>query len=749
MEKGRAGKRKISAKKQEEEEKLAEKQRLEEERLAEKQRWEEEKEKRRQEKLKKRAERKQKRKEADAREKKRQEEERLARELEEQQKQYVLEQQQKEKELAAKRALEEKQRQEEEGKRKKEERRMKKEAEKKLAEQREKEYRYFDPEKIENSLYFSEENRNKGKKYFDNGKTTVEFMRQGYRGYDENLYGECKVSISGVRGLRDQVSVRLLFSKEQIEQSVCDCSECYGFRYYSEPSECKYTYAAMCALKDYLYKYNLGDATSRTGMEFLQRFQKKHIEDVRSVVEIQEQQLRLEPRVTLNYDELSLSFRVGHNKLFVIKDLRAFVQQIEKSETVTYGSKTQLNHAIGNFDEQAQKWISYIKRVVEEENATWRRIAFYTWHEISEKIPSIELSGWRLDRFFEIGRTDTVSLEDKSEAKKVKAELAFGEGLPTINMHIQPYQTGKKFDGIKVEVVATKIWEGYTRSYYMDNYTLYRMGEEEYAAIAPLIHTAPGELYSFVIGRNSLAEFYYDVLPSIEEYVDITEENSDLIQEYLLPDVTFSFYLDAVDDNISCKIKAQYGEREYFITDPRFHNKPVDMYRQTGKEKEISYLAQQFFSYYDPQLDLFHCNAEEDLVFQAMQSAVEQLEQLGTVYCTNAFKNLNVIRKVKVSVGVSVSGNLLNLDIETEDVSRQDLLDALQHYQPNKKYYRLKSGTFLNMQDESLRMLGELMDSMHLSPKEFAKGIGKEKNCILYHNRCHIKGTADPFGKSF
>lgn len=715
-------KEKLAQEKRLEEEKLAKEKRLEEEKLAEKQRWEEEKEKRRQEKLKKRAERKQKRKEADAREKERQEQARLAKELEEQQKKDAMEQQKREKELAAKKELEERQRLEEERKRRKEERRMKKEEEKKLAEQREKEYHYFDTEQIEYSLDFSEEDRKKGKQYFENGKTTVEYMHEGYTQYGDNLYGECKVSINGVRGQRAPVTVRLLFAKEHIERADCDCPECYGYNYFSRMSECKYTYAALCAMKEYLYTYNIGDATSRAGMEFLQRFQKKHIGDIRSSVEMQEQQLRLEPRVILDYDELSLSFRVGHDKMFVVKDLIAFVQQIDNSETVTYGSKTKLNHAIGNFDEQAQKWISYIKRVVEEENATRMRIELYAWRDTSDKFPSIELSGWRLDRFFEIGRTESISFEDRTGPKKVKAELTFGEGLPTINMHIQPHQTGKRFDGIAVNVMATMIWEGYTYSYYIKDNTLYRMGEEEFAALAPLINSDSDEEYSFVIGRNSLSEFYYDIIPSIEEYVDITEVNSELIQQYLLPDAAFSFYLDAADENITCKIKAQYGEREYYITDPRFHSQPVDMHRQIVKEQEISYLVQQLFPYYDPQLDVLHCNADEDLVFQAMQSAVEQLEELGTVYCTNAFKNQNIIRKMKVSVGVSVSGNLLNLDIETEDVSRQDLLDALQHYQPNKKYYRLKSGTFLNMQDESLRMLGELMDSMHLSPKEFAKG---------------------------
>ena len=96
--------------------------------------------------------------------------------------------------------------------------------------------------------------------------------------------------------------------------------------------------------------------------------------------------------------------------------------------------------------------------------------------------------------------------------------------------------------------------------------------------------------------------------------------------------------------------------------------------------------------------------------------------ELGEVRCTNRFRSRHTLKTVKVSVGVSVSGGLLDLNISTDDISSQELLDILKSYQLKKKYYKLKSGEFVNLQEQNLEMLAELMKTLHLTPKEFVKG---------------------------
>lgn len=92
------------------------------------------------------------------------------------------------------------------------------------------------------------------------------------------------------------------------------------------------------------------------------------------------------------------------------------------------------------------------------------------------------------------------------------------------------------------------------------------------------------------------------------------------------------------------------------------------------------------------------------------------------MHCTKKFLGYHAVKPVKVSVGVSVSSGLLELDIATEDVPQSELLDILNSYRTKKKYYRLKDGSFVSLQDSSLELLAELMEAAHLKPKEFVTG---------------------------
>lgn len=60
----------------------------------------------------------------------------------------------------------------------------------------------------------------------------------------------------------------------------------------------------------------------------------------------------------------------------------------------------------------------------------------------------------------------------------------------------------------------------------------------------------------------------------------------------------------------------------------------------------------------------------------------------------------------------------------------------LKSYQLKKKYYRLKNGEFVDLQEQNLEMLAELMKILQLSPKEFGgiladdMGLGKTLQVI-------------------
>ncbi len=399
------------------------------------------------------------------------------------------------------------------------------------------------------------------------------------------------------------------------------------------------------------------------------------------------------------------------------------------SETVQFGTSTKLSLNADSFTPRARQWYDFMSKVIQEEEEVINRIneMRYYYYENKRKCADFGLYGWRLDQFCEILGKDSVEYDDKMSVKKGKVQLKCKEGTPKLTMQIRKSKIGsrKDFHGIDVSCSMPEFYMGTEYAYYIRDDVLHKTDISVINQIRPLLDMAQGEELKFQIGRNKLTDFYYSMLPQLEDIFTVMEEDSEEIHKYLPPEVVFIFYLDAEGNDLTCRVTARYGDRECSVVDSAVtdgRNAHYAGFRLEGREREIFFLTKQLFPYVDVEKDLFYCNGEEDIIYEVLSHGVETLVELGEVKCTNAFRSLNIVKKMHMTVGVSVSGGLLDMEIETEDISREELLDVLKGYKLHKKYYRLKNGDFVNLEDENLQMLKEMMDAMHLPPKEFIKG---------------------------
>ncbi len=588
-----------------------------------------------------------------------------------------------------------------------------------------KDYQYFDINAIRKELNISKENMQEGARLFHSESVILENFFTGYFDDVEEMVGQVNAV---VKCKKKAVEVILLFTRKEMLQTECSCPQCRQNRYwYARKSDCAYVAAVLQAVQLYVESQDVGDATDQKGALILRDFQINHTNQIVSNAMVNEETLTLEPRILYKGKGLQLSFKIGSGKLFVIKDLIEFCKQVQNCETGIYGTNTKINHNINNFTQRARQWYEFIRKVIHEEEGLIQRIFEMSYHYgTKSKCPEVELFGWRIDQFVEILGTDSIEYENKYAYNKEKFRLVCKEGSPQMTMQICKNQVekGNDFDGIKVSCTMPEFYLGMKGAYFIQSQVLYRTDIEIINKIQPIYNRAVGGKVSFLIGRNKLTDFYYSMLPQLEEYFVVSEEDSDLIQQYLPPEVEFIFYLDAPEGDITCRVAACYKDIECSIMEAVQDEYAASgaSFRLEGREREIFFLTKQIFPYVDMQADIFFCNREEDSIYEVLNGGVEYLAQLGEVRCTSAFKHLNIVKKMRMSVGVSVSGGLLELEIETEDISREELIEVLKGYKVHKKYYRLKNGDFLNLEDENLLMMKELMETMKLPLKEFVKG---------------------------
>ncbi len=106
---------------------------------------------------------------------------------------------------------------------------------------------------------------------------------------------------------------------------------------------------------------------------------------------------------------------------------------------------------------------------------------------------------------------------------------------------------------------------------------------------------------------------------------------------------------------------------------------------------------------------------------------------VGEVFFSEAFKKLKVLPPPKISVGVKSTGNWLELNVDAGELTGQDLARLLSEYSRKKKYYRLKSGEFVNLEDNGLITIAKLVEGLGLNPGEL-----ENKNFRLPKYRLYI-----------
>lgn len=588
-------------------------------------------------------------------------------------------------------------------------------------------YRYFDPQRIAGSVHMSRKTALEGKKLQEEGKMGKAEVVSGY----SNSYSE-RIGHMETTGKenREEFPVRIFFTREGIHHMECGCRRCRADYYYRQNPDnitCPYKAGAVLMLKQFLENHNIGDATDYDGQYLLSAYEKKR-KNAGFTGNIERNgALRLVPRLERKDGKLSLSFKVGENRLFVIKKLDTFCENVKNSATDIYGSSTEINHGIDNFSEEGKNWISLIRRIVAEEKEFLQRLqtsASY-YGSVKESIGGkLNLFGWRLDEVYEMLGEREIDFEDKDSSVKTKMTLRCREGDPKIRVRISEDGRLKDgiFHGITVSANMPELYRGADTAYFISEGKLNRVSKNFAEKTEPLENLVMNGRLFFCVGRNRMSEFYYKLLPVLEEIADVTETNSVKFRHYLLPEPRFTFYLDAEEGEASCRVHVNYGSKEFSALDMLgIRRESQELFRDRGRENEVLHQAMQWFPEADTEKGELRC-VDEKRIYSLMKTGTERLMELGEVRCTKRFLGKREVKKVKVSVGVSLSSDLLELDISTEDISQAELLDILKSYRKKQSYYRLKDGSFADLEEPSLEMLAELTEAMNVKDRELLKG---------------------------
>ena len=211
------------------------------------------------------------------------------------------------------------------------------------------------------------------------------------------------------------------------------------------------------------------------------------------------------------------------------------------------------------------------------------------------------------------------------------------------------------------------------------------------------------------------AAFCSYVLPELGNRVNIVDPDRLLLNQIPLEPVV-QFYLDADRGlTVTAYPVFLYGEDRVAPGEPV----PPDLLRDARTENRAKRLLE---TYLEPQPGKpgHYSISGEEALFQLLEEGIPALLAMGEVYQTDAFRNLQAAPP-KISVGVSVHGSVLDLEVDTGAFPVEELRELLQSLHQKKRYHRLRDGSLLRL-DDSLEGLDELNDTLELSGAKLKDG---------------------------
>lgn len=97
----------------------------------------------------------------------------------------------------------------------------------------------------------------------------------------------------------------------------------------------------------------------------------------------------------------------------------------------------------------------------------------------------------------------------------------------------------------------------------------------------------------------------------------------------------------------------------------------------------------------------------------------EQLADMAEIYYSEDFKNFQIRKPnmIKTSVRLNEKSNLLEIDFDYEDIPKDELKDFFHSMQLKKKYFRLKNGSFIDLNSSEIDSLSKIMENLNISGK--------------------------------
>lgn len=432
--------------------------------------------------------------------------------------------------------------------------------------------------------------------------------------------------------------------------------------------------------------------------------------------------INLEPKVEFGRtNELYISFKIGQNKMYSLKNIEEFCRAFEKEECIQFGKNLRFVAKTENFDTKSQMLLKLILNYGKILKYNEKLNERYYYGRLLEKSKNINIIDDTIDDFFDAIGDQNIIIFTNNEGNELYkiTNKEINISLEMTNFEDDSYKLNINLDDYRYVTTKKNLYIFYKNE-------IYKIKKNKNIENVLEIFISNSEI---LIPKNKIEEFNKYVYPQISRYIEKDKLPVEIVKEGIIPEnLASKIYLDLDEkNNITLELKFCYQNYEFNILDKNYKKYLAEnnIVRNVLEEKKV--LKRLFYDGFElANNKKYFILKEQDETFEFLSEKITSYMNDFEVLATDKFKSKRV-RSTNISnVSVKLENGLLELDISKIDIDIDEIKEVLKNYNIKKKYYKLKNGDYLNLEEnENIDFLNEIQNNLDVSYDKVEKGIIK------------------------
>ena len=528
--------------------------------------------------------------------------------------------------------------------------------------------------------------------------------------------------------------------RRSIFSTFCSCSDFENNEFKKENYCCKHLVATFYKALEDLANHPL--LREEEVMELGKFKNKRNVLSMLLGDEKHKDETKIEVYINKNQwsDNLTAEFKIGlssmtSSNLYILKDINHFLLSYYNNIPINYSKNFTFNIENQRLCTKDKRLMGFIEMLKTMEG-TQRYVNRSEERYVDGKY--INIPKYLTREFFEIITKHRVYLNEGFFYRPVDTEILYEAPALDFDLKIIKDNYVLKSTGGMPVVLGSK------NDVFLYGSTIYLPDYEFCYKISPYLQVfneAKVVTMSALEEENILRRLIPD-LNFLSPSVTLSKAIKDKI---IMDKCQFSFYFNQEGKDITLTLKVKYGTFEFNIFEDCTEK---IIYRDSKKETQVIGVLKAFG--FQEIKDKFYFLKGEDYIFKFFKSDVERLQEIGEVYYSENFKGIKSLGTKGISGDIkSGKYDYFEMDFKIGDIHPQETTNILRAFRNNLKYYKLKNGEYLDLEELELNKFLKLLDVMASKDSdnnhiEISKSKGAFLDSYLEENNIrYIKGKKE------